>query len=508
VSVTLAGAPLGARIGFSAAGGDNHQILSTVAPKAWRPDTRTVVAVPAWPAQRHHSLVLYETDRLHVTAPDPEPERLLTRCLEVSRRDDQQNYWDSSLLTPDVPPKPANLRQARNLTAADDATVTDLLQLFTRLDLLRPRAEDLTGIPRRSPLHRPLLYRRLLDEVFALVNSTRRGYRPVTAVRSAARGRVDPSSALRYSLTGDPRLRCHYDELTESTLLLGIICAGLEWIADGHAARSPFGGRFAQTQLRHDAVTLRRALAEVTVVPPRTALSVGPRLHLNRLDQPWTTALHLTLAVLAETEHTAHSHGPRVADAVELSVSTARLWETIVNQVLVRAGFSRVLDQQSQPAGLVVDPWLSDPPAPTGTHPDNVAWRGADIWIIDAKYKTPPPGKPPSRDDQYQMFAYSHLVADPDSSVRSAVLVYPGQGPTRTWQRGRDDRDDPRRLLAVRIPFPQPDQVHTATAWESYLEQATEQFCRATADTRADGQLRLARSASVGCRDWSASSSR
>jgi hypothetical protein len=325
---------------------------------------------------------------------------------------------------------------------------------LTRLDLLRPRAEDLIGMSRRSPLHRPLLYRRLLDEVLALVNSARRGYRPVAAVRSAVRGRVEPSSALRYSLTGDPRLRCHYDELTESTLLLGVICAGLEWIADGHAVRSPFGGRFAQPQLRHDAVTLRRALAEVTVVAPRTALTVGPRLYLNRLDRPWATALHLTLAVLTETEHAAHSRGPRAADAVELSIPTARLWETIVNRVLARSGFSQVLDQQSQPAGLVVDPWRSDPPTPTGTHPDNVAWRGADIWIVNAKYKTPPPDKPPSRDDQYQMFAYSHLVADQDSTVRRAVLVYPGQGPTRTWHRGRDDPDDPRRLLTVRIPFP------------------------------------------------------
>nr|WP_257028451.1 McrC family protein [Micromonospora purpureochromogenes] len=186
--------------------------------------------------------------------------------------------------------------------------------------------------------------------------------------------------------------------------------------------------------------------------------------------------MSLGLAVLAETEHTASSRGHRRSDPVELSIPTDALWETIVHQVLLSAGFDRVLDQRSQPTGLVVDPWVANPATTASTHPDNVAVAGTDIWIVDAKYKMLTAGAAPSREDQYQMFAYSHLVADPGLTVRGAVLIYPGHPSTRRWRRGRDEPGSAQHLIATTIPFPRPEQVRNPTVWQSYLDEAAAYF--------------------------------
>ncbi|MER7273444.1 hypothetical protein ABT369_03205 [Dactylosporangium sp. NPDC000244] len=481
MSLTLAAAPRGARIGFTAAGNADHQVVLTVLPKPWRPPgTPRTVWVPQWPDRRHHEIMLYELDRLHVTATESSMEDLLERCLEVSRQADNGAVrWDSSLLAPDVRPRNLGAGRVRELSTNPHGATADLLQLLDRLELLTPPPEAMHAMPRRSPLHRPLLCRRFLNEVLARIHAVRRGYRPVVVTRSAIRGRIDAASAVRYVNTGDPRLVCRYEELTESTQLLGIICAALERIADGLGVRPLFRGKFSDRQLRHDAVTLRRAFAGVTTVPASTALRVGPRLHLNRLDRPWADALRLAVAVLADWAYAAEESGRPFADAVELSIPTDKLWEEVVHQVLARSRFTRVLAQRSLPTNLVEDPWVEDPPKPSQSRPDNVAWRGTAIWIADAKYKSLDWKSPPDRGDQYQMFSYTHLFSDADSIVERALLIYPGEDAIREWRRGRDGPQAPARLATVRFPFPQPTDAQSPAAWDAYLDQTADRFVTA-----------------------------
>ncbi|WP_432834115.1 5-methylcytosine restriction system specificity protein McrC [Dactylosporangium sp. CA-092794] len=486
MSITLTAAPRGARIGFTAAGNSDHQIVVSVAPKLWRPpETARTVHVTQWPQRRHHEVVLYELDRLHVTADEPSMEDLLERCLEVSRRTHLGAVrWDSSLLAPDVRPKQLDPANVRGLDPEHRGVTTELLQLFDRLDLLTPPPAMLHAMPQRSPLHRPLLCRRFLDEIVARRHAIRRGYRPVVATRASIRGQISATSAVRHVATGDPRLVCRYEELTESTELLGILCAALERIADGIGVRSVFRGRFSEQQLRHDAVTLRRVFATVTTMPVTAALRIGPRLHLNRLDRPWADALRLALAILASTELTPDHSGRPNADAVELSIPTDKLWEEIVHRVLTRSRFTQVIAQSELPVDLVADPWVDDPPKPSESRPDNVAWQDNAIWIADAKYKTLAASKPPDRGDQYQMFSYTHLLEDVDGTVARALLVYPGEGNIRSWRRGRDGIQAPVRLATVRIPFPQPPDAQTPAAWDNYLDTAAERFRDAIAAVR------------------------
>jgi hypothetical protein len=74
------------------------------------------------------------------------------------------------------------------------------------------------------------------------------------------------------------------------------------------------------------------------------------------------------------------------------------------------------------------------------------------------------------------MFAYTHLLADPNGTVERALLIYPGTGAMRSWHRGRDRARTPVRLATVRIPFPQPTDARTASAWDAYLDQTAAQF--------------------------------
>ena len=212
-------------------------------------------------------------------------------------------------------------------------------------------------------------------------------------------------------------------------------------------------------------------MSDVRSLTPDRALREGPALRLNRLDQPWERALRLAIAILSEREPIAAESGPRDVTSVELSVPTDKLWERVVHEALKRAGFAEVLDQRAQPSGMTEDPWVRMPKGYSRTAPDNIAVSSTEVFVVDAKYKTPR-GNAPSRDDQYQMFAYSHLVRDQGRDVRAAVLVYPGKSPTQSWFRGRDDSDRPVELFAVQIPFPMPEDLDTASTWVAYLDRA------------------------------------
>ena len=375
--------------------------------------------------------------------------------------------WDSSMLVPDAQPR-VQISYAPLPERDLESQTADILRLFDRVDLLHAQTDDLLGGWTSSPLHQPLLHRRFLDEVAARLATVRPGYRQVREARTTIRGRVAPSSLALWSHRASTTVVCTYSELTLSTQLLSCVAAALEWIADGRGARSRLPGEFSDLRLRHDAVTLRRALADVMALPPGEALLVGRRLRPSRLDQAWVSALTWAIATLAQREAMPSDSTSSRAQAVEMSVPTDKLWERIVHEALMRSGFHDVVQQANS---LTTDPWVRHPITVSQTFPDNVARTDSDVFIVDAKYKTPKPGAGPSRDDQYQMFAYSHLVRDDPRIVRAAVLVYPGEAVRARWLRGRDAPiADAVELFAVQIPFPSRAQVANSTAWARYLE--------------------------------------
>ncbi|NKS79708.1 hypothetical protein GS530_01230 [Rhodococcus hoagii] len=466
MTVAVAASPRGARVGFLYAGAASAQLLLTVAPKAWRDsDQPRNLAIDTARADGHYAVTLYETDRLQIRN-NLELEELAERCTRRSSRwqasDDQ---WGEGLLHPDIPPSDPRPMCVR--TGAANAT-TDLLRLFDKVNLVRTQADSVSASLHQSPIHRQLLYRRFLDEVQNRISSVRRGYQPVSAVHTTLHGRASAAALARYAATGDPRIECRYSQLTTSTTLLRIVCSALDWIADGRMANSGFTGEFSTTRLRHDAVGLRRALADVRSAPIKSVVTDGPRLHLTRLDRPWADAFDMSLAILHAREHIADS-SDRDTDAVELSVRTDKLWESIVQQLLHRAGFSEVRDQDQLDSRTVVDPWHGAQQTGPRTYPDFVAELGNTLVVVDAKYKMRDKRTSPSRADQYQMFAYSHLVANGARSVSRSVLVYPGIGEPARWTRGRDSSV---ALDVCSIPFPAPVDVRDGRTWDRYLDRS------------------------------------
>jgi len=471
---SIVAAPGGVRVGLTAAMAGSRQLTICVLPKAWRPPAASRLHTSAGSEQ---AITLYETDRLHISTPPPDLEQILANCLRLSRRaSGEAAGWPGALIAPDVAPSDAELGRSRPIVECDGTAVTDLLMLFDRLRLLVPENQELGGSPTHSPLHRPLLCRRFLNEVFALANSARRGYRNVVAEGTSVRGRVQTSSLARYALTGDPRLTFRYDELTESTILLGVITAAVESIADASGLRSPFVGEYSVSALQQDAVRLRRVFTEIESLPPAKAHQVGRRLRLSRIDQPWSAALQMALTLLTMQEYGTRFVETHPADAVELSIPTDKLWERIVTESLRRASFTDVFAQEAQPRHATSDPWLAPGRSRPGTRPDNIGRYRGQLWVVDAKYKTLAPEAAPTRDDQYQMFAYSHLVELDDQAVKRVALVYPGEGEVLRWRRGRTPNEAPVHLLALQIPFPSPAEVRSAGTWHSYLDRAAERL--------------------------------
>ena len=394
MSLSLAASPMGARIGIATSASGSEQALVSVSPKAWRPVGPRQFVTDL--DDGHTQLCLFETERLLARGSAAKTD-LLWGLMRGSRRDvNGSPSWDSSMLVPDVPPRansPIDALPRRDL-AVETASV---LRLFERVDLLLSAQPDLAGAVARSPLHQPLLYRRFLGEVAQQLDSIRPAYRQVREVRTTVRGRATSSSIAAWQSGATTGIECTYSELTLSTRLLGCICAALEWIADGRGTSSVLPGQYANLRLRHDAVRLRRALTEVSAFSPSQALATGRRLPVGRLDRAWAKSLMLALDILAEYEALASVSRSRPVDALELSVPTDKLWERIVSEALRRAGFDSVLSQARE---LTEDPWISPPVVVSHTYPDNVARRSDDVFIVDAKYKTPLSSSSPSRADQ------------------------------------------------------------------------------------------------------------
>lgn len=480
MTISLAAAPDGMRVGLIAGIGPDCQALITIAPKVWRAGISRERAFTSWPSG-HVDLSLYETDRLHISSPSWAAEQMLASMLRRARDSagGQPGSWSGALLAPDVAPPELNAQEWVGSDSAQFETA-NLLRLFQRVNFLFAPDQALSSRAASSPIYRPLSSRQFLDEVEHRLAQARRGYRRVQENRTTIRGRVSASSVARYQVTGVPRLSCSYEELTESTVLLGVICTALESIAEGMGARSILPKpKFDEASLRHDAVRLRRALGEVEALPVLSAIRIGHRLRLGRLDQPWARALRLALVLLSGREMLASTSSHHDFAASELSAETDRIWEWIVNAALTETTFDRVIEQGRGQSGLTEDPWKRHPISVTNrvsTSPDNIAFEGTSVFVVDAKYKTPPLA--PSRGDQYQMFAYTHLVKSSGHEVRAAVLVYPGEGPTSEWVRGRDMTGDPVRLLAVQMPFPKPVDLISERAWASYLARCAQVLSR------------------------------
>jgi hypothetical protein len=159
--------------------------------------------------------------------------------------------------------------------------------------------------------------------------------------------------------------------------------------------------------------------------------------------------------------------------SVEMRINTARIWERIVLELFRTAG-ARTYPGNGPGAPKVISvkrPWRGisgmDPVPDVFIHFNN-HWS-----IADAKYKTKDGGA--SMDDQYQMFAYSHLavVEGIQGGFHDLSLVYPCRGDLESKVVGPHDRvdGDVATLWMKWLEFPTLDDV--VGSWDAYLDRAS-----------------------------------
>ena len=216
---------------------------------------------------------------------------------------------------------------------------------------------------------------------------------------------------------------------------------------------------------------------------PRKARVLAERLYLPRLFESWRPVLEHARQVLSE-------HIPRMkavkadADVSSLSwwVATDKLWEYILLSCLSRTDEDTKVVCEDEikrtPEVEVDDPWSKLGKA---KRPD-LLFRFQDgkhrrFWAMDAKYK--PFSGTPTRNDQYQIFAYSHIsrwqIPGGWQHPDACALLYPEYLHGESFSckppplRGGDSAPIP--LLMMTIKFPSPGEIVDPQGWNAWVQR-------------------------------------
>jgi 5-methylcytosine-specific restriction endonuclease McrBC regulatory subunit McrC len=476
-SIAFQAAPRRDRCGIALVSGRGARLLIAVLPKAWAGRDHSVRSVRWEQQQAELRVVLHEGDTCVIEL-SSERRALVEEALLQSRNSEHSQDPEGSggLLIPTAarstdsiaPPLP-------------ESPVGALLDLARRLGQLSISKSDLGAMASHQDELRVLLHLRFAEEVELQLRRVRRAYVEAEGDLGVIRGRISSRSLVATLALGEPRVHCTFDEFTHRTPLLEVIATALDV-----AARGVPPGLLATRNLIQDSidrsVRIRRELADVPSRTRRDAVTIGHRLRLDRLSEHWSQALELAIAVLTQVELLPDPSGEQRVRGFELKISTARLWEETLGAALhAMSGTDRSVSIAHVDTTLAPSPWRPDPGSPGARYsrPDFLLRIGAHpndrVWCLDAKYKLLAKSAAPDRSDQYQIFAYSHLVqisGPGNQEVSDAALLYAGSvdEPARvlaSYKRERSSKRVP--LVVVRLPFPTASIVGNDALWNDYL---------------------------------------
>lgn len=333
--------------------------------------------------------------------------------------------------------------------------------------LLNPADHSLLESFWSVPQLREFLMRRFVLETEAAMVHLRRDYEIRCERLTAVKGRPQPESVMRALTASIPVIRCAFDEFSYENEVIRSICTALE-VVDGELWRSA-----VHQETRSRAARCRNMLGEMQSMDRQRALATVNRVGGTASPYlPWRDLLRLASFVL----HPSGDLRPKADLSVEIATDTANIWERILSLGLEEACGATVIKSSSvQDAEIVKDrPWeqLGDVPL----RPDLIVRANGGLVLLDAKYKRS--SGPPSRDDQFQLFAYSHLIRErAGRAIEQLRLVYPGPpGSNATTGPLRGRLGTPGAWLSVlTVPFPSANDVRPS-AWSGYLNLISEFF--------------------------------
>lgn len=488
--------PKGHRVGTILIGSEQGLLELTVVPKFWRGEMSAKAEENKpknYRLENCGSFAVFEGDTLQVDTNvfGVVCERL-DRLASGGHKDEDGARTHAGLISSDTRCRSNTqvLRESEPNSSQADSALLALMLLDDRLDR-RSDAAGLSeyqqesaewtawaGASELTVLKLLLAGWRLVRAVERHINKLRKGYRAEEIVSDGPRGRVLPRGFVRMASTGMPSLDCEVDTLSEVMPLSQVLVTTLELMAThGWSARLQ---RFRDSRLVKDterrAARLRRYLHSIPAVNREEAVRLCSTLRLPPLQRVFESTLRDCRALLTSTPPRQAQGNPDNAPDFVLWFDTARLWESLLLQGFNQfGGYSAMRGVDEKPE--IKEGWkpwqglpqkepdiLVNVPMPTG-EPDRV--------VVDAKYREY--AGAPKSDEQYQIYAYSHVV----EVVRQVLLLYPAPRYEKkgTWRRN-DCRNDNNvracddtciRLTAATLPFPSREECLEDGAWEKYM---------------------------------------
>ncbi len=254
---------------------------------------------------------------------------------------------------------------------------SDLLELLIRLFAQRLQAQVRAGLSR--------FYCRHEDDL------------------SRLRGKMDLTRQFTKLAASPQKLACRYDEFTADTSLNRLLLCAVIFLQ----RRSVRAGtqRLLNEILAH--------FSEVQLVSACEALA--GKFVLDRVNQQWSVLARLARQFLLSEYQTAHgSNREGIALLFDMNVLFEYYVAALVGKACLPLGYE--VNTQGPNACLTSDNGFR-------MKPDVHVKHGADVFVLDTKWKKLDPGKPNfgvDEKDAYQMHAYAHVYKS-----CATILLYP-----------------------------------------------------------------------------------
>ena len=329
-------------------------------------------------------------------------------------------------------------------------------------------------------IYRLIAIQNYVREIEAHIHQIHQGYVPTVETLDSIRGSVTGSSLMMLDAGVSLKPKCRYNKFVPNTPLFQTLVTTLDSIAQGLCfPQSSFIRTLSiATDLKNKAMRLRIKLSHITSLPLQVAQYRSERITLNRLQQHWKPALQYA-KILLRNKHIQLRDSTTGDGGYMWTIDTSKIWESILTQAL-----------QTPPVPInasVVYPhvnadqsWdnLGNPP-----DADIVVSTTKRLYIFDAKYKiNGRNNQKSSKTEEYQMFAYSHLITKHEKQgplfgqpKRHVGLVYPTFNATSSngpHNRGGIIADGTSCTLSTYyLNFPQPKNVQDEQSWEGCMNE-------------------------------------
>ena len=281
--------------------------------------------------------------------------------------------------------------------------------------------------------------------------------------RDTIRGSVTGGSLMMLDAGLTLRPECRYNKFVPDIPLYQTLVTTLDAIHRGYCLPN---AQFIRNlslvkEVQKRSQRLRTHLQHIRSLPHEVAQYSCERIHLNRLQQFWKPALNLA-KILLRNKPIHLEDSVRGDGGYMWVVDTSKVWEGVLEQAL-KETFESSIKVRIESQQYTDQPWknLGDRPSA-----DIVVYAKDCTYIFDAKYKNSNGyNQESSKSEQYQMFAYSHLL-DTEPSVHVG-LIYPTFRseplPIKQYHRSDDIRCS---LSLYYLPFPKSLDVRNKKSWD------------------------------------------